>query len=237
MAESNHAEFWDWRKQIDEDIIPPTGRFALDISIDDDDVGLFITPNHLNDTPDQEEGGDIFDLLASVSPYDLDSNGHQTGQGVSKYGTSTPKGKPSSLGNISAGIVDETIGDDTLRNFADNLSLSSDEDILPSLASRIPKKSTIARLKGRWSVANPQGKAEEEKQSGLNESVCPNSPLPTKEITRKNKPQKDKNKPQNDRFVHASDKDIDDLQYESKAKRTHVQTKWGITTLQGNSIL
>lgn len=37
----------------------------------------------------------------------------------------------------------------------------------------------------------------------------------------------------NDRFVRASEKEVNELQNESKAKRTHMSTKWGVKLLKG----
>lgn len=209
---------------LNEDIIPPTGRFSLDLSLEDEDMALFITPNHFNVTPEPEERGDIFDLLLAVSPTDPVPCGETGGKGLQDFNTSTPKMKERTLGNISVGTVDETIGDNTLKDFVENLSLSSDEDEVLSLASRIPNKSAVARLKGRRSVANPKGR--QEKQIVVDADRRPISSNPPEDLT-VGKTSK------TNRFVHATNKDLDDLQYESKAKRTHVQTKWGIKILTG----
>lgn len=199
------------------DYIPPTGCFALDLSLEEDAIDLFITPNHLNTTPeDEENGGDIMDLLTAVSPNELDT-GHT---GTSGFAISTPKGNENGWkGTIM--VVNETIGDETLREFTDNVSITSDEDDLVSLATRVNKKEIVNQMKGR----SPDKPTEKDIPS---EDSCKDAETENTE-TRKTKTGKG-------RFVRASEKDVEELQFESKAKRTHSSTKWAIKLLKGRFV-
>lgn len=73
------------------------------------------------------------------------------------------------------------------------------------------------KMKGRRSVANPKYKTRKD--------------IPVTEKV----PVEKKNPEKNGRFVRASEKEMQDLEFESKAKRTHQATKWGITTLTGKT--
>lgn len=234
MAEGGCETRLDLQNPADLEAIPPTGCFELDISLVDDSMELFITPNTLNETPVDEERGDFFDLLTSVSPSDPGVHDN-----TCDLDTSTPrvkhKNKARSLSNvivndsvgeaeakelldISNGVVNETIGDNTLLEFSENLSLSSNEEEPLSLASRVKNKETVRKMKGRLSVANPNFGHRDTPQ------VNPNGNQAEEQSSEKSS-----------RFVRASEKEIDDLEFESKAKRTHMSTKWGIKTFTGRS--
>lgn len=121
---------------------------------------------------------------------------------------------------ISSPGFDDTIGDETLRQFEVNLSLSSsDDETVPSLATRIKKKTGlgVTRIKGRKSVSNPDQPLdlsfpEEENDENLSEKP----PLPQKA-----------------RFATVSEQELESLQFDAKAKRTHQQTKWGVKLFKG----
>lgn len=204
------------------------GNFSLNITLDESDLDLFITPNHLNETPTEDTSEDICDLLTAVSPIDIAIGGEPGSQFIDddrcENVLQPPHFKPGH--GASSPKLDDTIGDETLRQFEANLSLSSSgEESIPSLATRVKNKTGlgITRIKGRKSVSNPKqaldlSSAEDEEEDTPCIPVKPPLPPQAKE---------------KGRFATVSEKELDSLQYDAKAKRTHQQTKWGVNQFKG----
>lgn len=199
------------------------GNFSLDIALEESDIELFITPNNLNETPTDEGNEDILDLLTAVSPI-----GPEIGMpcaGDVSGGSVLQAAEFNAGFCMSSARLNQTIRDETLRQFSENLSFSSsDKENIPSLATRVKAKTglEVKRIKGRKSVSNPKqaqelSSGEEEKE---NTGPVKKPPLPNKAC-----------------FATISDQELDSLQYDAKAKRTHQQTKWGVTVLTGNDFL
>lgn len=228
---------------------------VINISLEEDQLDLFITPSNINELDlDSEDDGYLIDALCddsllNVSVRELaaagglaETSGVEAGKREEKDRTLTlvspTPGAIKSHDQCSAGVFD----------LGFSLVSQEEEGDILSLRTRIEKNNPnlclLKDINESLDFAKNQmypfpGNAVSEKpakgkpKKGLNTK---NSTKIAKKVSKETVDKSDK-KLTKPRFHSASEEEIAKLQMDSEAERTHNQTRWGISILRGRPLI